>query len=114
MSGLETETAQNNSARARYVTDEVQRYGQIYKQLIQDQLLIEDSFKSKQCKVNLKLMARGAKTAVVNKVTILQGDAALCAAAKRAIESVGLFPLPEDAPDIADKLKSINLTVEPE
>ncbi|MFV0450592.1 MAG: cell envelope integrity protein TolA [Vibrio sp.] len=112
-SGLETEAAQNSSARSQYVSDESMRWGAIYTQLIQQNLLIEDSFKGKECKVNLRLIPTGTG-AIVGDVSVLGGDARLCSATKRAIAQVSSFPLPKDEPDVVDKLKNINLTVVPE
>ncbi|MGY3569325.1 cell envelope integrity protein TolA [Vibrio sp. SCSIO 43135] len=111
--GLESEAAQNSSARAQYVSSETDRYGAIYTQLIQQNLLIEDSFRGKSCRVNLRLIPTGAG-AIVGELNILDGDNRLCAAAKRAVAQVGTFPLPKDEPDVVEKLKNINLTVVPE
>ncbi|ASG07693.1 protein TolA [Vibrio sp. V19_P1S1T109] len=111
-SGLETEAEQNSSARSQFVMSEAQRYGAIYTQLIQQNLLIEDSFKSKQCKVNLRLIPTGTG-AIVGNLSIIDGDSRLCAATKRAVAQVGTFPLPKDDLDVVNQLKNINLTVEP-
>lgn len=92
---------------------ETQRYGAIYTQLIQQNLLLEDSFKGKQCKVNLRLIPTGTG-AIVGNLSIVDVDSRLCAATKRAVAQVGTFPLPKDDPDVVEKLKNINLTVEPE
>ncbi|MDE1314308.1 cell envelope integrity protein TolA [Vibrio aestuarianus] len=112
-SGLETETELNSSARSQFVMSETQRYGAIYTQLIQQNLLLEDSFKGKQCKVNLRLIPTGTG-AIVGNLSIVDVDSRLCAATKRAVAQVGTFPLPKDDPDVVEKLKNINLTVEPE
>ncbi|WP_456295893.1 cell envelope integrity protein TolA [Vibrio sp. AK197] len=111
-SGLETEAAQNSSARGKHIASEADRYGAIYTQLIREQLLIEDSFRGKQCRVNLRLIPTGSG-AIVGSLNILDGDSRLCAAAKRAVATVNTFPLPND-PDVVAKLKDINLTVEPQ
>ncbi len=112
-SGLESEAAQNTSARSQYVADESQRWGAIYSQLIQQNLLLEDSFRGKQCRVNLRLIPTGTG-AIVSDVSVLDGDNRLCAATRRAVAQVGTFPLPKDEPDVIAKLKNINLTVVPE
>jgi len=112
-SGLESEAAQNSSARSKYVASESQRWGAIYTQLIQQNLLLEDSFKGRQCRVNLRLIPTGTG-AIVGNLSILDGDSRLCSATKRAVAQVGTFPLPKDEPDIIEKLKNINLTVVPE
>ncbi|MBL4240472.1 cell envelope integrity protein TolA [Vibrio fluvialis] len=112
--GLETESQNNSVARSQHVTSEAQRWGAIYTQLIQQNLLLEDSFKGKQCKVNLRLIPTGTG-AIVGDLRILDGDSRLCAATKRAVAQVGTFPLPKkDESDVIEKLKNINLTVVPE
>lgn len=108
--GLESEASANNSAKQQAVTSEVARFGEIYKQMIQNNLLVEDSFAGKSCKVNLQLLPTGGN-AIVKSVTTLSGDSRLCAASKRAITQTGSFPLPSD-PAVVSKLKNINLTVE--
>lgn len=112
--GLETESQNNSVARSQHVTSEAQRWGAIYTQLIQQNLLLEDSFKGKQCRVNLRLIPTGTG-AIVGDLRILDGDSRLCAATKRAVAQVGTFPLPKkDESDVIEKLKNINLTVVPE
>ncbi|MFB9142845.1 cell envelope integrity protein TolA [Vibrio artabrorum] len=110
--GLETEATQNSSARQKFIGDEVQRYGAIYTQLIQQNLLLEDSFRGRSCRVNLKLIPTGSN-AILGSLSILDGDSRLCAATKRAVAQVQSYPLPKD-PDIVTSLKNINLTVSPE
>ncbi|WP_070963126.1 cell envelope integrity protein TolA [Vibrio sonorensis] len=109
---LESEAAQNSQARARFVASERDRYGAIYTQLIQQNLLLEDSYRGKLCRVNLRLIPTGSG-AIVGNLSVLDGDNTLCSATKRAVAKVGTFPLPED-PKIVQELKTINLTVRPE
>ncbi|MGF1755215.1 cell envelope integrity protein TolA [Vibrio makurazakiensis] len=110
--GLESESSQNTSARQQFVDSEAARYGAIYTQLIQQNLLIEDNFRGKSCKVNLKLIPTGS-TAILGSLSLLDGDNRLCAATKRAVAQVKSYPLPKD-PDVVASLKNINLTVLPE
>lgn len=110
--GLETEAEANTSARSSFVASEADRYGAIYQQLIQKNLLLEDSFRGKSCRVNLRLIPTGAD-AIVGNLSVLGGDSRLCAATKRAVAQVNSFPLPKD-PDVINKIKNINLTVVPE
>ncbi|MFA0504362.1 cell envelope integrity protein TolA [Vibrio sp. 10N.222.54.B12] len=110
--GLETEATQNSSARQQFITDEAQRYGAIYTQLIQQNLLLEDSYRGRSCRVNLKLIPTGSN-AILGSLSILDGDSRLCTATKRAVAQVQSYPLPKD-PDIVNSLKDINLTVSPE
>ncbi|MEZ8288955.1 cell envelope integrity protein TolA [Vibrio sp. 10N.237.312.B06] len=110
--GLETEATQNSSARQQFISDEAQHYGAIYTQLIQQNLLLEDSYRGRSCRVNLKLIPTGSN-AILGRLSILDGDSRLCAATKRAVAQVQSYPLPKD-PDIIKSLKDINLTVSPE
>ncbi len=110
--GLETEAEANTSARSSHVASEADRYGAIYTQLIQQNLLLEDSFRGKSCRVNLRLIPTGAD-AIVGNLSVLDGDSRLCAATKRAVAQVNSFPLPKD-PDVVNRIKNINLTVVPE
>ncbi|MEZ9175536.1 cell envelope integrity protein TolA [Vibrio kanaloae] len=110
--GLETEATQNSSARQQFINDEALRYGAIYTQLIQQNLLLEDSYRGRSCRVNLKLIPTGSN-AILGSLSILDGDSRLCAATKRAVAQVQSYPLPKD-PDIVKSLKDINLTVSPE
>ncbi|WP_114787165.1 cell envelope integrity protein TolA [Vibrio tetraodonis] len=111
-SGLETEAEHNSSARQQHVQSEAQKYGAIFKGLIEQNLLLEDSYRGKSCKVNLRLIPTG-NGAIVGNLNILDGDSRLCSATKRAIAQVGTFPLPKEQ-DVINELKNINLTVEPE
>ena len=110
--GLETESTQNSSAKQQFISDEVQRYGEIYTRSIQQNLLLEDSYRGRSCRVNLKLIPTGSN-AILGSLSILDGDSRLCAATKRAVAQVQSYPLPKD-PDIVKSLKDINLTVSPE
>ncbi|MCE0492814.1 cell envelope integrity protein TolA [Vibrio sp. DNF-1] len=111
--GLESENKQINTARGQQIASEVEKYGAIYKQLIQQNLRIEDSFKGKSCRINLRLIPAG-KGALVGGVSILEGDSAVCAATRRAIAQVESFPLPKDDADVVKRLRNINLLVVPE
>ncbi len=108
--GLDAEAAQNSSAQQQFTRSEVDRYGEIYKQRIQSNLRVEESFSGKSCRINLKLLPTG-KDAIVSSVKVLGGDSQLCAATQRAVAQVASFPLPGDQ-GIVNKLRDINLTVE--
>ncbi len=111
--GLESEAANNNSARARFVNDQVAHYGSVYTQLIRQHLRIEDSFRGKSCRVNLRLIPTGSG-AILSSLNVMEGDDRLCAATKSAVAQVRTFPLPDNEPDVVEQLKNINLTVTPE
>lgn len=110
--GLEQEASQNLSAKERFVASEVERYGAIYTQLIQNNLLQDESYLGKSCRVNLRLLPTG-KDAILSDVKVLSGDKRVCAATKRAVAQVRSFPLPDDK-DVVAKLRDINLTFAPE
>ncbi len=111
--GLESENSKINSARGQYIASEVEKYGAIYKQLIQQNLRIEDNFKGRSCRINLRLIPTG-NGALVGGVSVLDGDRSVCVATQSAIAQVDSFPIPKDDPDVVEKLRNINLTVVPE
>lgn len=107
---LESESKQNSAARGQFVISEAERYGETYKQMIQQQLLVEDSFKGKSCRVNLRLIST-ATGMITSSYSILEGDKKVCDASIRAIKRVNSFPLAKDK-DVVEKLKNINLKIE--
>ncbi|ORT49507.1 biopolymer transporter TolR [Vibrio sp. qd031] len=114
--GMAEENAANAEAAARARSqrnaDELARYSAIYTQLIQSKLRIDDAYRGKQCRVNLKLIPTGAD-AIVSQVKVISGDNQLCSATRSAISQVSSFPLPTAA-EVAKQLTNINLTVVPE
>jgi len=110
---LSSENQQNNAARQQFVASETDRYGAIYTQLIRQNLLVEENFRGKQCRVNLRLIPTGTG-ALLGSLSVIDGDSRLCAATQRAVAQVDSFPLPKDQPDVVEKLRNINLTVAPE
>lgn len=107
--GLEDEASQNSAARNQFINDELSRMSSIYTQSIQQKLIKDDYLLGKECRVNIKLIPTGSDM-MVTGVTVLGGDARVCAAAKRAIAQVGTFPKSSEAA-VNEKLKDINLTV---
>jgi len=107
--GLETEAGQNSAARNQFINDELARMSSIYTQNIQQRLIKDDYLLGKECRVNVKLIPTGSDM-LVSGVTVLGGDARVCAAAKSAIAQVGSFPKSAEA-SVNEKLKDINLTV---
>ncbi|MGF1742056.1 cell envelope integrity protein TolA [Vibrio profundum] len=112
--GLESESAQSNSARAKYLASEVERYSSLYKSLIEQNLYVDDSLKGNVCRVALKLVPAGSTSALVSEIKVLGGDSNVCSAARRAIAQVPSFPLPKNEPKVVAQLRNINLTVQPE
>lgn len=107
--GLESEASQNSAARNQFIDDELSRMSSIYTQNIQQRLIKDDYLLGKECRVNIKLIPTGTDM-IVAGVTILDGDARVCAAAKSAIAQVGTFPKSSEEA-VNEKLKDINLTV---
>ncbi|MCG7496001.1 cell envelope integrity protein TolA [Vibrio sp. Of7-15] len=107
--GLESETQQNSSAKQRFISDEKQRFGAIYTQMINRNYLRDDSDIGKECRVKIKLSNSG----LLLDVTADGGDPVVCRKAKSAVTKVSTFPMSDD-PDIAKELKNISLTVRPE
>ncbi|MFC3025459.1 cell envelope integrity protein TolA [Vibrio zhugei] len=111
--GLKNESSENSAAQAKHVASESDRWGAIYQQLIQKNLLLDDNFKGKDCKVNLRLIPTGTG-AILKNITVEGGDSRLCRATRAAVAKVGTFPLPKNDPAVVEKLRNINLTVAPE
>ncbi|AWK82257.1 cell envelope integrity protein TolA [Photobacterium damselae] len=107
--GLEAETQQRGGAKGQFIADETQRYGAIYKQMIQQNLLTDQSFIDKQCVLSMRLSANG----LLLNVDQVSGDNTLCRAAKAAVVKISQFPMPED-PAVIEKLRNIKLTVSPQ
>ncbi|HIF9468889.1 TPA: cell envelope integrity protein TolA [Photobacterium damselae] len=107
--GLEAETQQRGGAKGQFIADETQRYGAIYKQMIQQNLLTDQSFIGKQCVLSMRLSANG----LLLNVDQVSGDNTLCRAAKAAVVKISQFPMPED-PAVIEKLRNIKLTVSPQ
>ncbi|UJF18621.1 cell envelope integrity protein TolA [Vibrio sp. SS-MA-C1-2] len=106
--GLESESAERNSAKGQFVTNEVNRYAAIFQNMIQQKLLVDDSMTGRECRVGLKLAPGGLLIDVTNGV----GDPNLCQATKAAVLAVNQFPMPEDK-DVVKQLQNISLTVAP-
>ncbi|MDO6541005.1 cell envelope integrity protein TolA [Photobacterium sanguinicancri] len=107
--GLEAETEQRGGARGQFVSDEVARYSAIFTQMIQQNLLVDQSFSGKECVIRMRLSANG----LLLDATEDGGERTLCRAAKAAVVKVSQFPMPED-PEVIEKLRAIRLTVSPE
>ncbi|MGF1756818.1 cell envelope integrity protein TolA [Photobacterium sagamiensis] len=108
-SGLEAETEQRGGARGQFVTDEADRYGTIYTQMIQQNLLVDQGFLGKECVLTMRLSVNG----LLLDASQAGGDKTLCRAAKAAVVKVSQFPMPDD-PLVIEKLRSIRLTVSPQ
>ncbi|PSW07416.1 cell envelope integrity protein TolA [Photobacterium lipolyticum] len=108
-SGLEAENEQRGGARGQFASDEADRYGAIFKQQIQQNLLIDESFLGRECVVKMRLSVNG----LVLDISDEGGDPNVCRAAKAAVVKVSQFNMPED-PLVIEKLRNIRLTVSPQ
>lgn len=95
--------------RKKVVLTEVQKYTVLIQQAIQRNLIVDEAFKGKTCRINIRLASNG----LVIKADVLNGDPALCRAAKSAVFKTDTLPVSKE-PDVYQELKDINLTVSPE
>ncbi|WP_232824613.1 cell envelope integrity protein TolA [Algibacillus agarilyticus] len=105
---LAVEQAARQKAKQKQILTERQKYQALIRNTIQQHLLVDETFKGKSCKLNIKLAASG----FVIGVKKLAGDERLCVAAERAVIKAETVPVSQD-PDVFAELKNINLTVEP-
>ncbi|MGS0696838.1 cell envelope integrity protein TolA [Shewanella sp. 0m-4] len=106
---LAAEQAALSQTRNKQVMTEVQRYTSMIKATIQRNLVVDESMRGKSCRVFIRLANDGFVTASQT----LDGDSVVCRAAKAAINKAGRLPVSNE-PDVYNKLKEINLTVQPE
>ena len=102
---LAKEQAAMQQQRRQQVLSEVERYQIMIQQTIMRYLNAD--FKGKSCRLKLKL----ATTGFVSKVSIVDGDPALCRAAESAVRRAETLPMSED-PAVYEELKDIDLKVE--
>lgn len=106
---IQAERVAQAQRRQKVVLTEVQKYTVLIQQAIQRNLIVDDAFRGKSCRINIRLASNG----LVIKADVLQGDPALCRAAKSAVFKSDTLPVSKE-PDVYEKLKDINLTVSPE
>jgi colicin import membrane protein len=103
------EHAALSQTRNKQVLSEVDKYKAMIAATIQRNLVVDESMRSKTCKVFIRLANDGFVTAVQT----LDGDPVVCRAAKNAINKAGRLPVSQEA-DVYNKMREINLTVSPE
>lgn len=106
---LKAEQTQRRQARQKQVLSEVQKYQALITQTIKRNLIVDNSMAGKSCRLNIKLASNG----LVMSVKVLKGDTILCRAAESAVFKAATLPVSKE-PDVYQKLKDINLTVEPD
>jgi len=105
---LQAEQAVRQQKRNKQVLSEVQKYEVLIKQTIQRNLIVDDAMKGRSCRLNIRLASNG----LVTQVKELSGDTVLCRAAIAAVKKSDTLPVSPEA-DVFEKLRDINLTVEP-
>lgn len=111
-SGLESEAQSNSAARNRHLDDEKSRFINIYQQTVQRNLLMEDSYRGRECVLNIKLTPAGGNKAFVRSASIIEGPSGLCAAAKAAVVKAREFDFPQD-PELQALFRDFNFKFTP-
>jgi colicin import membrane protein len=91
------------------VLSEVDKYKALINDAIYRNLIVDQSMRGKECRLNIRLASNG----LVTKVTILSGDSNVCRAAQTAVLRSDTLPVSRE-PDVYQQLKDINITVRPE
>lgn len=104
---LKAEQSARNKRKNKQVLGEVQKYRVLIEQSITRNLITDDTYKGKKCRINIKLATNG----LVIKAKILGGDPILCRATETAVYKTETLPVSSD-PYVFEKLRDINLTVE--
>ncbi len=105
---LAAEAAARSKARKAQVLTEVEKYTALITSKIQQNLLIDEKMKGKECRLNIRLAFNG----FVTKVNPLGGDKLVCEAAIRAVGMADTLPVSKDKA-VFEELKNINLTIQP-
>ena len=105
---LAKEQAARAKIRQQQVLSEVDKFKALIMQRIQSNLLIDETMKGKQCRVNIRLGFNG----LVTSVKSLGGDKLVCEAAIRAVKMADTLPVSKDKA-VFEQLKNINLTIKP-
>jgi len=107
---MAAEMATRNRARKQQMMSEIQRFGALIKNVIEQRMIKDRStMEGKSCKLTISLAPSGN----VQFVTNGNGEPTVCNAAKQAIYSAGILPVSKD-PEIFKEMKKISVTVVPE
>ena len=106
---LRAEQAARQQRRNKQVLSEVDKYKALINDAIYRNLIVDQSMRGKECRLNIRLASNG----LVTKVTILSGDSNVCRAAQTAVLRSDTLPVSRE-PDVYQQLKDINITVRPE
>ena len=106
---MANEMASRNQARQQQVMTEVERYGALITQSINQRMIKDRStMANKSCKLTLTLAPSG----FVIDVKIGQGDKVVCDAANVAIGKAGNLPVSKD-PEVFKEMRELSVTVTP-
>lgn len=107
---MAAEMATRNKARQQQMMSEIQRFGALITNVI-DQNMINDrsTMEGKSCKLMISLAPSG----FVTQVRVVSGDAVVCEAAKRAVYKAGTLPVSKD-PEVFKEMRNIDVIVVPE
>ncbi|PCI52217.1 MAG: protein TolA [Gammaproteobacteria bacterium] len=107
---MAAEMATRNKARQQQMMSEIQRFAALITSII-DQNMINDrsTMEGKSCKLLISLAPSG----FVTQARIVDGDAVVCEAAKRAVYKAGTLPVSKD-PEVFNEMRNIDVIVVPE
>lgn len=107
---MAAEMATRNKARQQQMMSEVERYGALITNVINQNMINDRStMEGKSCKLMISLAPSG----FVTQAQVINGDAVVCEAAKRAVYKAGTLPVSKD-PEVFAKMRNISVTVIPE
>ncbi|MGF1708982.1 hypothetical protein L4C37_00105 [Vibrio kagoshimensis] len=96
---------QSNSSIGKLAPSELNKHGQIYTQMIQNELILSDGLEGKSCTLNIHLSEHGNVTEISTS-----GYEKLCERSEKAVKAVGVFPMPANE-ELAKNLMEIKLTI---
>lgn len=107
---MAAEMATRNKARKQQMMSEIQRFAALITSII-DQNMINDrsTMEGKSCKLLISLAPSG----FVTQARVVDGDAVVCEAAKRAVFKAGTLPVSKD-PEVFKEMRNIDVIVVPE
>jgi colicin import membrane protein len=100
------EHAALSQTRNKQVLSEVDKYSGMIKATIQRNLIVDESMRTKTCKVFIRL----ANDGFVTSSQTLEGDPVMCRAVKNAINKAGRLPVSPEA-DVYNQMREINLII---
>ena len=107
---MAAEMATRNKARKQQMMSEVQRFAALITSVINQNMINDRStMEGKSCKLLISLAPSG----FVTQARVVDGNAVVCEAAKRAVYKAGTLPVSKD-PEVFQEMRNIRVTVVPE